>query len=283
MSLSNQESFDSFEIFYPVESGADGFLAQAQEHGLDVFGKTFATFITKDYSPEPDELEVVTQKVHIPTGPPRLKVYDSDDLRVTLLKRRAPVQMNYYGKFAHAEGRLLRKDDMVHKPLKVGGTKEVPEIMSNGEKRYHDEEGHVYRTSPIWDLLVQAGLHYDVMPDEKRPLVCQGLTSQIDPSTGNIELALIPAIESPVTKMLLNHARACVRGLVMIPSQKTAYPDSGPVSLDIPFASLPRDFYSEEAEAVYIKILNDELARRPVRLILGAIESRLQRGRRQPE
>lgn len=179
-------------------------------------------------------------------GTPRLEVYNEDDLRLTLLHRRLPLDLNGTSQLRTAGRKLAR--------------------MEETHSRAKD------RTSHMHDVLSRIGYQYDVPQQEEVPILFTGYALNPDPDFADkgFELALIPSPADMVTHMNVAHIYACYAGLARI-SRKAAYPNSGAVPLNVPFARLPMDGTPEELER-FMKVLDDLL---PVRGVMGEI-------RRQP-
>jgi hypothetical protein len=251
---STKREFTSLEIFRPI-SGADEFLAKVGHFALNIFGITNEAIVTQPSEEvfEDDSRTVLLEDV-IGVGFPRVKVARPDELKVTILERMIPKEMNFAGAFRLAATKLVEKGEKVALPVRKDGDETVK-----------------YRTSSLYESLDNIGHKYDIFDQNNVEIVCNGI--QTDLSVENtlgtvLSLTFNPAKKS--TQMLIEQSQRCLRGLAEN-STKAAYPTSR-MPISIPFATLPVDSTERQAE----EFLNHVSGTLPIKLVMGGIESQIQ-------
>lgn len=257
MALRDEENFAYIDMSRPV-SGIDHFLASVRVRGQRVFGSETTGIIT-----EPNEFDADAEVngieddefgppiLKIDTiGIPRLKTYDTDDIRLTLLHRRRLLTLNGTSRFDQAGRHVTRYEERVYKPI---------------------DPTDDTRTSSLYQDLFRIGLKYDIPSQDAVEMSFSAISLNPDPDfdSKGIEIALVPAPAERATLMLAEQIGACFRSLAG-ESMSAAYPTSGPVALNVPFARLPRETNPEEL-GQFMKVIDDML---PLRGILGAIRPR---------
>ena len=252
----SREDFTYLEIYRPVIGGAGEFLDEVKSIGQEMYGSKFSGLRTEVRleQGEDGELEPVMSTVPVETS--RALVYPETSLRLDLLDRRVPPQMNYASRFRWAASRLIKKPgDTVYRPI------ERSELEAKRRLNEKTRQSLAYKFEEIAD---DFGI-YDL---EHLELPFKAIAIPVDPPlehTG-LELSLLPDPSSPVTRMLVQQAGLCLRGLGL-KSSKAAFPYS-PTTLSVPFVRLPRDSSNINDER-FIQEIQELL---PLRLILGGFK-----------
>jgi len=238
MAVQSREDLTYAEIYRPVEQDERlaTFLDRVRFSGDEVFGTRINTLVT-----EPAVLEGedgLPELVNTIQGvdSPRLEVYGSGQIRLPLLDRRIEPRLNYGGRFRWAVGRLLTKPgDTAYRPV----PRSAEEERGRTEKRKRDSLDFIFE---------QIGLKYGIEDQHHLEIPIQALDIPVDPPLEHLgsEVQLVPDPKSKVTRMLVEHAGVCLRGLGRH-SPKAANPYS-PTGLRIPFARMPSDATESEIE-----------------------------------
>ncbi|MEO5628058.1 MAG: hypothetical protein ABIQ89_04210 [Candidatus Saccharimonadales bacterium] len=255
MPLREADNFSSIDISRPVTGpGVVKLLNVARHTGNIIFGTDESSVYTglgetdtdaqiNGFDTPNDETGEYPEILKIEgIGTPRLQVYNEDDLRLTLLHRRLPLDLNGTSQLRTAGRKLTRVDE-------------------DGSKSKD-------RTTALQDILARIGYQYDVPRQDEVPIKFTGYTINPDPDFANkgMELALVPSPADMVTHMNVAHMYECYRGLGRI-SRKAVYPNDGAKPLNVPFLRLPKDSLPEELER-FMKVLDDQL---PIRGVMGEI------------
>lgn len=251
-----REDFTYLEIYRPVIGGVSDFLDEVSLVGNEVFGQKFGGLRTepKVEISEAGVEEVVHNVKSIES--PRLSVYPEGTMRMDLLDRRVPPQMNYASSFRYQASRLIKKPgDTVYRPIE----------RSEEEKKRRLEQS---KRESLAFRFEQIGSRYGIYDNEHLEVPLKGFDISVDPMlehTG-LELRLLPDPEAAVTRMLIEQAGVCLRSLGL-KSAKAAFPYA-PTSLGIPFARLPEDSALRE-ESIFLQEVNELF---PLRVILGGFK-----------
>lgn len=249
----SREDFTYLEIYRPVTGGATEFLSEVNVIGSQVFGQKFNALRTELVLEPDDAGHVEPTMATYPIGTAQITVYPEETLRLDLLDRRVPPQMNYASRFRWAASRLIKKpDDAPYRPIVRD------EIEARRRLDEKTRQSLAYRFEEIADEFGVDDLDHLEIP-------FRSLAIPVDPPLEHrgLELSLVPDPASPVTRMLVKQAGLCLRGLGL-KSSKAAYPYS-PTQLGVPFVRLPQDS-SRKKENHFIDAVTDLL---PQRLVIG--------------
>jgi hypothetical protein len=256
MAVQSREHFTYLEVYRPVESGLEQFLDKVRFHGEEAFGTKINTVLTQpvlEEGPDGGEEPVMqTRGVEVP----RLHVYSGNQLSMQLIDRRVEPRMNYGSRFRWVASRLIRKpDDFVYRP--------IPRSPEEEKARYEKK-----RRDSLAFIFEQIGLKYDIVDQDHLEVPLRALDIPVDPPLEHLghEVALVPDPKSKVTRMLVEQAGVCLRGLSRH-SPKAANPYS-PTALRIPFARMPRDASEHEVDR-FLGSVEEHL---PQRVVLGAFK-----------
>ncbi len=254
LGIPTKREFTTLEIYRPI-FGADEFLAKVGHFSLNIYGITNEAIVTQPSEEffEDGNRTILLEDV-IGVGFPRVKVARPDELKVTILERMIPKEMNYTSAFHMAARRLIARGEKVALPVKKEG-----------------EDAIKYRTSSLYESLDNIGHKYDIFDQNSVDIVCGGIQTDVsvEDTDGTVLcLAFNPAKKS--TKMLIEQSQRCQRGLAEN-SSKSAYP-AARMPISIPFATLPPDTTERQAEE-FVELTSKLL---PLRLVMKGIESRIQ-------
>ncbi len=274
--VNGAEASDYFKISRPVIDGAKQCLAVVYTRGLEYFSTETTSYISATRTAAPLDAEgqpktdarPVIENWRIPAGLPRLCVYQAEDLEVTLLRRSVPASANCRHGFSVAEQRLMRHNEPISRPINRGGPEHAPQISSDGERRWHNHEGRVFRTSGFWHEINRAGLPDDIMPSDEKIFIGREFAIKSNGDRTAMELVLVPDPASKTISLLIKEAQICRDALQRVGSQKIAYPND-PLSVAVPIARLPEGH--QQRYGAFMEAIRAE--RLIVRLTLGDIGS----------
>ncbi len=256
MAAQTRADFTFLEIYRPVLEGMSAFTGKAQFEGDRIFGSEARATITEPtYEKDQSGVDEPVMAV-LGVESPRLDVYGNGELRLPLVERRVPPQMNYGRKFSYALGGVLKdpKDEAVR-----------PVERNPEEKELRTEQRRRYSLASTFE---QIGKEYGVFDQQQLTVTTRSLDISVDPPLEHLgfEVLLVPDPKSKVTQMLIKQAGVCIRGLGRY-SSKVANPWS-PTGLRIPFARLPPN--ASHADVThYIEAMEAHL---PLNLVLGGLK-----------
>lgn len=235
--VANRESFNYLQIDRQVLSGADQFLPKVSEIGREVLGLISAGS-KSDFHVVADEAsgEINALNQHTPLFESRLNVFSADDLKMILLRRAAPREMQGRTNFSYQASRFEAK------PSKGSQAKK----SSDRNKTF-----------------IQ---HLDEMSGGISHVYCDSAEVVEDPIWGST-LVLSPKVSRE--RFILHKQAGRTLDFLKGNSPKMAYAAS-PWRPVVPFATIPEGIDKWEVEEDLLDRINTLL---PVRLVMGGVQA----------
>lgn len=271
MAVRTKEDLAYVEIYRPVESGLESFIAGVRREAEPIFGYEVPAFSeTPKIEGEGEAAEPVMEIE--PVQEPRLDVYQNGNVRLPMVDLRAVPQARV--KFSNAVRRLLNNPgEGVADPRG-----QQPVTTEQQEKKN--------KTSPVGqsslgDLFEKIGMKYGVEDQQHLDLALNWFDEPIDPFLSHlgVELVLLPDPSSDVTLMLKEQVEACMRGFGR-KSSEIVNPYT-PLGLTVPILRRPKNSSPNQ-----IGDLHDIIKSRlkvPLRVVLGGFKDRVNGSSWQPE
>ncbi len=253
----SREDFSYLEIYRPVEAGVDEFMDRVHAHGEMAFGnRTDAVLTTPSF--EPDANGDATPVMAVNGVPrPRLEVYRPNELRLRYIERRAEPEMNYAPKFGNALRRTITN------PEETLHGDRIPELEPpKKETADEDEKEKTGKKEKMRDSLAYhfevIGRKYGVTDQSRIEVNFSSIDIPIDPALEHrgLEIYLVPDPATKVTRMLIEQAGVCIRGLGR-KSREVTNPWT-PTGLRMPFARMPSDAGQEQMDR-FLQAIEGEL------------------------
>ncbi len=183
----------------------------------------------------------------------RLRTYDSENIKLPLLRYKVPSNAKHASGFRRAAQRVIYdlKD---------------PSDASPHDRRKGRPPGELRRR------LMQASLRYDIIEGKDSylpPIEWNDITVIPDHLTGRWELVLLPNPRQRLIRLLLEHADICFDGYHKYSQEAGVLGGAQPVN--IPIARLPKDMNDQEQDTFIDAVCKEVL---PVRLTLRSIKRR---------
>lgn len=237
---------------YRQFTGAEDFLSSVAILGRKIIGSHEPSAILPlPATGEVDEESGLRYRETIALSKRLVKVYSENELKLELLDRRMPYELN--PNFHNVASKLFARNTRIYRPTnKPGEETEVP----------------AYREKPLVHAFDSIGHNYDEFDQENVKVYFNHIQPVADIEHEGVlvvGLGLDPSKKS--THMLIDQSKESLRRLWSIKNgRRTAYPYAPP-QLSVPFAEIPLDTESEQMD----KFFNEINKNLPLQLIMGGL------------